>query len=47
VSFILKPWQLLVVALSAWVHREQQKIIAFYQAELEAMMMAQGKNASC
>jgi hypothetical protein len=42
-SFILHPWQLLLVILVGWVHREQQKIIEFYQAELEAMMRAQGK----
>ena len=42
-SFILQPWQVLLVILSAWVHREQQKIIEFYQVELEAMMKAQGK----
>jgi len=42
-SFILQPWQVLLVILSAWVHREQQKIIEFYQVELEAMMKAPGK----
>jgi hypothetical protein len=42
-SFILQPWQVLLVILSAWVHREQQKIIEFYQVEPEAMMKAQGK----
>jgi transposase InsO family protein len=42
-NFILQPWQLLVVALSSWVHHEQQKIIQFYQAEIKALMEAQGK----
>jgi len=42
-SFILQPWQLLFMVLASWVHREQQKTIEFYQAELEAMMKAQGK----
>ena len=42
-SFILKPWQVLFMVLASWVHREQQKTIEFYQAELEAMMKAQGK----
>ena len=41
-DFILKPWQLFFLILSAWVHREQQKTIEFYRAELEAMMKAQG-----
>ena len=42
-SFILQPWQLFGVILVGWVQREQQKIILFYQAELEAVMKAQGK----
>ena len=42
-NFILQPWQLLVVALASWVHHEQQKIIQFYQAEIKALMEAQGK----
>ena len=29
--------------LASLVHREQQKVIEFYQAELEAVMKAQGK----
>ncbi len=42
-SFILPPWQLLLMILASWVHREQQAIIAFYQVELDALMKAQGK----
>ena len=42
-SFILKPWQVLFMVLASWVHREQQKTIEFYQAQLEAMMKAPGK----
>ena len=42
-SFVLHPWQFSVVILVGWVQREQQKIILFYQAELEAVMKAQGK----
>ena len=42
-SFILQPWQLFFMILASWVHREQQKIIEFYQAELKALMDAQGK----
>jgi hypothetical protein len=33
----------LFVFLSAWVNREQQAIIEFYQMELESVMEAQGK----
>ncbi len=43
VSFILQPWQLFFMILTSWVHREQQKIIEFYQPELKAVMKAQGK----
>lgn len=43
VSFILQPWQFLLMTLASWVHREQQKVIDFYQAELKAVMKAQGK----
>ena len=42
-SFILQPWQLFFMILGSWVHSEQQKIIEFYQAELKAVMDAQGK----
>ena len=37
-SYILQPWQLLVVVFASWVHHEQQKVIEFYQAQLDAMM---------
>ena len=43
VNFILHPWQLFFMILASWVHSEQQKIIDFYRAELEAVMKAQGK----
>jgi transposase InsO family protein len=42
-SYILQPWQLLFVVFASWVHREQQKVIEFYQAQLDALMQAQGK----
>ena len=31
------------MVFASWVHREQQKIIEFYQAQLDAMIKAQGK----
>ena len=37
-SFVLQPWQVFFVTLAAWVNREQQATIEFYQVELEAMM---------
>jgi hypothetical protein len=42
-SFILQPWQFFVVIFVGWVQREQQKIIDFYQTQLDAAMKAQGK----
>ena len=42
-SFILQPWQFYVVILVGWLNREQQKIIEFYQTQLDALMKAQGK----
>ena len=42
-SFILQPWQLLFVALSAWVNQQQQRIIEFQGAQIEALLEKQGK----
>lgn len=42
-NFILQPWQLLVMILAGWINSEQQKIIDFYRAQLDAVMQAQGK----
>ena len=42
-NFVLQPWQFFVAILVGWVHREQQKIIEFYQTQLDAVMKAQGK----
>jgi len=43
-SFILQPWQFFFIILAGWVHREQQKIIEFYQTQLDAVMRAKGRN---
>ena len=40
---ILHPWQLLLMCLAGWLQREQQQVIEFYQAQLEATLQAQGK----
>jgi putative transposase len=42
-NFILQPWQFFVVILVGWVNREQQKIIEFYQTQVETLMKVQGK----
>ena len=36
-SFILQPWQLFFMILAAWVNREQQKTLEFYEVQLNAM----------
>ena len=41
--FVLAPWQFSVVVLVGWVQREQQKIIEFYQLQVESLLKAQGK----
>ena len=41
-SFILKPWQLLII-LAAWVHRQQQQIIDFQNALIETLLKKLGK----
>ena len=41
--FVLQPWQFFFVILLGWVHREMQKVIEFYQAELQTVMEAHGK----
>jgi transposase InsO family protein len=42
-SFILQPWQLLFVAMSAWVNQRQQQIIEFQGAQIESLLEKQGK----
>ena len=42
-SFVLQPWQVVFVALSAWVNRRQQQIIEFQNAEIEALLKKLGK----
>jgi transposase InsO family protein len=42
-SFILQPWQLLLVILAGWVHQQQQQIIEFQRAEMELLKKRLGK----
>ena len=42
-SFILQPWQLLFLVLSAWVNRQQQQVIDFYISQTQALLESQGK----
>ena len=42
-KFILQPWHLVLVALSAWVNRRQQQIIEFQNAQIDALLRKLGK----
>jgi len=41
--FVFQPWQFFFVILAGWVEREQQKVIDFYQSQLDVVLKAQGK----
>jgi len=43
VTFMLQPWQLLFLVLSAWVNRQQQQVIDFYISQTQAPLESQGK----
>jgi len=43
VTFILQPWQLFFLVLSAWVNREQQQVIDFYISQTQTLLESQGK----
>src|SRR3990172_12642579 len=42
-SFILYPWQLLLVVLAGWVNQQQQQIIDFQRTEIEVLKEKLGK----
>ena len=42
-SFILQPWQLLLVILAGWVNQLQQQIIEFQRTEIELLKKKLGK----
>ena len=42
-SFILQPWQLLVVCLAGWVNQQQQQIIDFQRTEINVLKEKLGK----
>ncbi len=43
-KFILQPWHLAFVLVSAWVNQRQQQIIEFQNAEIEALLKKLGKD---
>lgn len=42
-SFVLQPWQLLVVILVGWAQRQQQAVIEFQSEQIKTLLNAQGK----
>ena len=42
-SFVLQPWQLLLVALAGWINRHQQQVIDFQNAQIQVLMNRQGR----
>ena len=42
-SFVLQPWQLLLVALAGWINRHQQQVIDFQDAQIQVLMNRQGR----
>jgi hypothetical protein len=42
-SFVLKPWQLLLVSLAGWVNLYQQQLIDFQDDEIQILLQRQGK----
>ena len=43
-SFILQPWQLFVMVLASWVHRQQQEVIDYLRTENQVLKEKIGKN---
>ena len=42
-SFVLQPWQLLVVILAGWVNRQQQQVIEYLHTENQVLREKMGK----
>jgi hypothetical protein len=42
-SFVLQPWQLLVVILAGWVNRQQQQVIEYLRTENQILREKLGK----
>jgi hypothetical protein len=43
VSFVLQPWQLLVLALAVWINRQQQEVIEYLRTENQILKESHGK----
>ena len=42
-SFLLQPWQLLLLILASWVNRQQQMIIQFQDEQIRSLLEHQGR----
>jgi putative transposase len=42
-SFVLHPWQLLLVILAGWVNRQQQEVIEFQRVQIQILLEKLGK----
>ena len=42
-SFVLQPWQLLLVVLAGWINRQQQEVIEYLRTENQVLKEAYGK----
>ena len=42
-SFVLHPWQLLLMILAGWVNQQQQQIIDFHRTEIDVLKEKVGK----
>ena len=42
-SFVLQPWQLLLVILAGWINREQQAVVEYLRTENQILKEIHGK----
>ena len=42
-SFVLEPWQLLLIILAGWINRQQQALLDFQRLQIEALLKQLGK----
>jgi hypothetical protein len=42
-SFILEPWQLLLIILAGCINRQQQALLEFQRLQIEALLKQLGK----
>ena len=42
-SFVLRPWQLLLMALAGWINQNQQQVVEFQNAQIQVLLTRLGK----